>query len=61
MAKLAIVNGSVNKNFPAIANKTAKIINPINSNILRLLDIFFEFILAKNLRKKYKIVKINTV
>jgi len=53
--------GKVNKNLPAIANKTAKIINPIKSNILRLLDIFFELILAKNLRKKYKIVKINTV
>ena len=39
-AKLAIVNGNVNKNLPAIANKTAKIIKPININILTLLDIF---------------------
>ena len=56
-----MVNGNDNKNFPPIANKIAKIISPINNNILRPLDIFFEAIFAKSLNKKYKAVKINTV
>jgi len=60
-AKLATVNGNVSKNLPATANKTAKTINPINNNILILFDIFFELIAAKNLNKKYKAAKINTV
>jgi hypothetical protein len=44
-----------------MANKIAMAIKPINNNILRLCDIFFEFIAAKNLNKKYKAIKINTV
>ena len=49
------------KNLPPIANKIAKIIKPIKSNILNPFDIFFEAILPKCLNKKYKAVKINTV
>ena len=60
-AKLAMVNGNVNKNFPPIANKIAKTTSPINNNILRPLEIFFEAIFAKNLNKKYKLDKISTV
>ena len=60
-AKLANVNGKVNKNLPAIANKTAIAIKLINNNILILWDIFFEFMAAKNLNKKYNATKINTV
>ena len=60
-AKLATVNGNVSKNLPAIANKIAKTISPTNNNILILLDIYFELKVAKNLNKKYKATKINTV
>ena len=60
-AKLATVNGKVNKNLPATANKTAIAIKPINNNILILCDIFFELMAAKNLNKKYKATKISTV
>jgi hypothetical protein len=45
----------------ATANKTAIAIKPINNNILILCDIFFELMAAKNLNKKYKATKINTV
>ena len=56
-----MVNGNDNKNFPPIANKIAKIINPTNKKILSPLEIFFEVKLAKNLSIKYKLVKISTV
>ena len=61
IAKLAIVRGNVNKNFPASMNKTANIINPINNKTLRLLEIFFDAVLAKSLKIKYKQTKISTV
>jgi hypothetical protein len=60
-AKLTIVNGKDSKNFPPAANKIAKITNPTNKNNLKPWDIFFEAILAKNLSKKYKPTKNNTV
>jgi hypothetical protein len=60
-AKLTIVKGKDNKNFPPIANKIAKITNPTNKKNLKLWDIFFEAILAKNLSKRYKLIKNNTV
>ena len=61
IAKLAIVSGKVNKNFPPTANRIAKIINPNKIDILKTLTIFFEEIFEKNLSKKYKVVKINSV
>ena len=51
-AKLAKVRGKVNKNFPPIANKTAKIIKPKINKTLSVFDIFFEEILLINLNKK---------
>ena len=44
-ARLAKVNGKVNKNLPPTAKRMANRISPIISKILRLLDIFFEEIL----------------
>ena len=60
-AKLASVKGRVNKTFPPIANNTAKTANIINNKILKPLDIFFDATPVKNLSKKYKPAKINTV
>ena len=51
-ARLAKVSGKVNKNLPPMANRIAKIINPIIIKILRLFDIFLDEILLKNLSKK---------
>jgi CRISPR/Cas system endoribonuclease Cas6 (RAMP superfamily) len=47
--------------LPPIANKIAKITNPTNKKNLKPWDIFFAAILAKNLSKKYKLIKNNTV
>ena len=60
-AKLASVKGRVNKTFPPIANNIAKTANIINNKILKPLDIFFDATPVKNLIKKYKPAKINTV
>ena len=51
-AKLARVNGKVNKNLPPIANKTAKNIKPIINKTLKVFDIFFDEILLMNLNRK---------
>ena len=51
-AILAKVIGNVNKYFPPKANKIEKIINPIISKILKLLDIFFAEILLITLSIK---------
>ena len=45
-AKLAIVRGKVNKNFPPIANKTARAINPNMIRNLRPFEIFLEEMLV---------------
>ena len=55
------MSGSVSKNLPPTANKTANITNTRNNRILKPLDIFLEAILVKILSKKYKPIKINTV
>ena len=60
-AKLARVKGRVNKIFPPIANNTAKTANIRNNKILKPLDIFFDATPVKNLSKKYKPARINTV
>ena len=44
-----------------MANKIAKITNPTNKNDLKPLDIFYDTMFTKNLSKKYKLVKNNTV
>ena len=44
-ARLAKVNGKVNKNFPPTAKRTANRTSPIINKILKLLDIFFDEIL----------------
>jgi hypothetical protein len=49
---VANVNGKVNKNLPAIANKIAKIINPITIKNLRPFEIFLDEILLINLNNK---------
>tara|TARA_B100000989_G_scaffold151253_1_gene112846 strand:+ start:377 stop:598 length:222 start_codon:yes stop_codon:yes gene_type:complete len=51
-AKLAKVRGSVNKNFPPIANKIAKAINPSITRNLRPLEIFFEEMLIIKRNRK---------
>ena len=51
-AILAKVSGNVNKNLPPMANRIAKIINPIIIKTLRLFDIFLDEILLKNLSRK---------
>ena len=51
-AKLAKVRGKVNKNFPPIANKTAKAINPNIIKNLRPFEIFLdEMLVIKRNRK----------
>ena len=45
-AKLARVRGKVNKNFPPIANKTARAINPNMIRNLRPFEIFLEEMLV---------------
>ena len=51
-AKLAKVRGRVNKNFPPIANNTAKAINPIIIKNLRPFEIFLdEMLVIKRSRK----------
>ena len=51
-ARLARVNGRVNKNFPPIANKIAKAINPNIIRNLRPFEIFFEEILVIKRNRK---------
>ena len=60
-AKLASVNGKVNKNFPPIANNTANNKSTTNNKIRKPLEIFFDETFVKNLIKKYKNAKISTV
>ena len=60
-ARLASVNGKVNKNLPPIANNIAKKINPIKNNNLKPFDIFFDEILLIYFNSKYKMTNINTV
>jgi hypothetical protein len=60
-ARPATVKGNVNKNFPPIANKTAKITNIIIVSSLSPLDILLTAALENHLNKKYKITKINSV
>ena len=51
-ARLAKVSGKVNKNLPPMANKIAKIINPIIIKNLKPFDIFLDEILLINFSKK---------
>ena len=51
-AILARVRGKVNIYLPAIANNTAKIINPTIIKILKPLDNFFDEIFVINLNSK---------
>ena len=51
-ARLAKVSGKVNKNLPPMANKIAKIINPIIIKSLKPFDIFLDEILLINFSKK---------
>ena len=51
-ARLASVKGNVNKNFPPIANNTAKNIKPMIIKNLRPLDIFLDEILLINFKRK---------
>ena len=51
-AKLAKVRGKVNKNFPPIANKTAKTINATIIRNLRPFEIFFDEILVTKRKRK---------
>ena len=60
-ARLARVNGKVNKNLPPIAKITARNNNPIKNKNLKPLEIFFDEILLINLNSKQKIANINTV
>ena len=57
----ANVNGNVSKNFPPIANNTAKITNSRIDSNLSPLDILLRAALENHLNKKYKIIKINSV
>ena len=54
-AKLASVNGKVNKNFPPIANNTANNNSTTNNKIRKPLEIFFDETFVKNFIKKYNV------
>ena len=52
IAKLNKVKGKLSKNFPPIASKIAKAIDPKKINFLRFFDIFFEEVLTINFNIK---------
>ena len=58
--ELLSLNETVKKYIPN-QNSILKYINDLKDINLKLWDIFFEAIIAKNLSKKYKLIKNNTV
>ena len=52
MAKLINVNGKLSKNFPPMANKIAKAIEPKKITFLKLLDIFLDGMFAIDFKRK---------